>query len=170
MAKLEFALDIAAPPDRVFAFFVPQRMPYWYGAETESCFEVQGGAAEFHVGQKVRITGKLGRREVALTAVVTRHEWSRVLEWCFQDAYGVRGMQRWEIGPVLSLAESAPTSPGSLAGESVHAVTGTCVRMRDEYELPGRLGRIADLLLTRHAVARRDRGDLARLKRLAERR
>ncbi len=154
MAKLEFTIEIAAPPDRVFVFFVPQRMPYWYGAEMESRFEVQGGAAEFQVGLKVRITGHLGQTEVAHTAVVTRHEWGRLLEWRFQDAYGVRGLQRWEL-------ESAPISSGL-------ATPDTRVRMRDEYEFPGRLGRIADWLLTRHAVARRDRHGLERLKKLAE--
>ncbi len=147
MAKLSFAVDIAAPLDRVSAFFVPQRMPYWYGVEMGSCFEVQDGAAEFQAGLKVRISGRLGRREVSLTAVITRYEWGRLLEWEFQDAYGVRGLQRWEMEPVPA---------------------GTCVRLRDEYELPGRLGRLADRLLTRHAVTRRDRSDLARLKRLAE--
>jgi len=148
MAKLEFNVEIAAPPDRVFAFFVPQRMPYWFAAEMESSFEVQGGAAEFAPGLKVRITGRLRSKELSHTAVVTRHEWGRVLEWEFRDAYGVRGLQRWEL-------EAMPA--------------GTRVRMRDEYELPGRLGRLADRLLTRHAVARRDRSDLARLKKLAER-
>ncbi len=148
MAKLSLTVDIAAPPDRVFAFFVPQRMPYWYGAEMESHFELQDGAAEFQVGSKVRISGRLGKKEVSLTAVIMRYEWGRLLEWQFQDAYGVRGMQRWEIEP-------APASSHIL--------------MRDEYELPGRLGRLADWLLTRHAVARRDRSGLARLKGLAER-
>jgi len=42
------------------------------------------------------------------------------------------------------------------------------VRMRDEYEVPGRFGRIWDALVMRHAVARRDRDWLARLKRFAE--
>ena len=147
MARLEFTVEMAAPPDRVFAFFVPQRMPYWYGAEMESRFEVQGGAAEFAVGLKVRITGRLGRKQVSHTAVVTCHEWGRLLEWRFQDAYGVRGLQRWELEPTPS---------------------GTRVRLRDAYELPGRLGRLVDWLLTRHAVARRDRSELARLKKLAE--
>ncbi len=148
MARLVFTAEIAAPPDRVFVFFVPQRMPYWYGAEMDSRFELLGGAEEFCLGQKVHIAGQLGRREVSLTAVVTAYEWRRLLEWRFQDAYGVRGLQRWEIEP---------------------AGAGTRVRMRDEYELPGTTGRIADWLLTRHAVTRRDRRDLERLKRLAER-
>lgn len=147
MAKLEFTVEIAAPADRVFAFFVPQRMPYWYGTEMESRFEVQGGAAEFAVGLKVRVTGRLGGKEVAHTTVVTRHEWGRLLEWEFRDAYGVRGRQRWELAATPA---------------------GTRVRLRDEYEMPGRLGRLADWLLTRHAVARRDRRELERLKRFAE--
>lgn len=149
MAQLEFAIEIAAPPNVVFAFFVPQRMPYWYGAEMNACFEVQGGAAEFQTGQKVRITGRLAKREVMHTVVISRYEWGRALEWRFQDAYGVRGLQRWEVEPAKS---------------------GTRVRMRDEYEVPGRFGRILDWLLTRHSVARRDREWLARLQRLAERR
>ncbi len=147
MAKLQFIVEIQAPPDRVAVFFVPQRMPHWYGAEMNAEFEVQGGAADLQTGLKVRITGRVGRREVSLTAVVTQHDWGHVLEWRFQDAYGVRGMQRWEMEP---------------------AAGGTRVRMRDEYELPGHLGRIWDALVMRHAVARRDRGWLARLKRFAE--
>jgi len=149
MARLEFSVEIVAPPDRVFVFFVPQRMPYWYGEEMGCRFELLGGAEEFRIGQKVRITGQLGRRELSLTAVVTAHDWGRLLEWRFQDAYGVRGLQRWEIEP---------------------AAPGTRVRLRDEYELPGAVGRLADWFVTRHAVAGRDRRDLARLKRLAERR
>ena len=49
MAKLEFAVEITAPPDRVAVFFVPQRMPYWYGAEMECEFEV-GGAPPIFAG------------------------------------------------------------------------------------------------------------------------
>jgi len=148
MAKLEFTVQIAAPPDRVFVFLVPQRMPHWYGSETDVRVEVQGGAAEFQAGQKVRLGGRLGGREVSLTATVTRYQWCRVLEWEFGDAYGVRGMQRWEIEPL---------------GE------GTRLVMRDAYEVPGRFGKILDALLTRWSVARRDRHDLERLRRLAER-
>ena len=148
MARLEFTVDIAAPPDRVAVFFVPQRMPYWYGADAETCFEVLGGAADFAVGQKVRISVRVGRKESSLTAVVARHEWGRLLEWRFQDAYGVRGLQRWEIEPCFR---------------------GTRLRMRDEYEFPGGWGRLVDWLVTRHAVARRDRRDLALLKKLAAR-
>jgi polyketide cyclase/dehydrase/lipid transport protein len=149
MAELEFEIQIAAPPQLVAAFFVPQRLPYWYGAEMDACFEMLGGAPDFAAGQKVRITGRLGGREVELTVVVVRYEWANWLEWRFQDAYGVRGMQSWEI---------AATAHGSL------------VRMRDVYEMPGMLGRVADRLFTRLAVARRDRAWLARLRRAVERR
>lgn len=149
MAKLTFTLDIAAPADRVAAFFVPQRMPYWYGAEMNAEFEVQGGAADFQNGQKVKIAGRLAGKEVSLTAVVTRYEWGKILEWQFKDAYGIRGLQRWEI---------AATSAGAR------------VTMYDEYELPaaGLLSRLADALLMKRSVSRRDRSWLARLKRCAE--
>ncbi len=151
MAQLLFTARISAPPDRVWAFFVPQRMPYWFGKEMDAELEVQGGAADFAAGQKVRISGRLGRREVSLTAVVTACEPGRLLEWRFHDAYGVRGTQRWDLTP---------------EGE------GTQVAMRDDYELPRELGRFArllDALYTRHAVARRDRAWLAALARLAQR-
>lgn len=149
MARLAFTIDIAAPPDRVGIFFAPQRMPYWYGAEMQVELTVLGGAADFQIGQKVQIRGVLGKRDLFLTAVVTEYAFARVLEWRFQDAYSVRGLQRWEIAP-------AP------AGSHVH--------FRDEYELPGTLGRVFDWLMTRHAVAQRDREYLARLKRLSENR
>jgi hypothetical protein len=42
--------------------------------------------------------------------------------------------------------------------------------MRDEYEMPGRFARWLDQIFTRHAVVRRDRDAVARLKKLAERR
>jgi Polyketide cyclase / dehydrase and lipid transport len=147
MARLEFSQRIEATPALVSAFFVPQRMPYWYAYEMKAEFEILGGASDFAAGQKLRITGRLGAQEVSLTAVVTRYDFGRALEWQFQDEYGVKGKQSWEI------AAKSET---------------TIVHMRDEYEMPGRLARIADALLTRHAVARRDRGWLARLARLVE--
>lgn len=111
-------------------------------------FEVSGGCAEFQVAQKVRITGTIARKEVAHTAVVTRWEWPMVFEWRFEDAYGVRGTERWEVEPT---------------------VTGARVTMRSEYAIPGRIGRFVDWIVTRHAVARRNKEYLARLKKYAER-
>ena len=149
MAELDFEVEIAAPPARVWAFFVPQRMPLWYGAEMESEFEVQGGAADFETGQKVRITGRMAGREVTLTAVLTRYEWGRVLEWRFQDAYGIKGLQRWELEPNGA---------------------GTHLRMREEYALPtnGFLARSLNALVMKRNVSRRDKLFLSRLKHLAE--
>src|SRR2546422_8584684 len=94
MAKLEFSIEIAAPADRVAVFFVPQRMPYWYGAEMEAEFEVQDGAADFAVGQKVRVSGRVGKKEVSLTAVVTRFEFGRALEWRVSGPLRGKGPQR----------------------------------------------------------------------------
>ena len=149
MADLTLSIEIAVLPKEIFVFFVPQRMPLWYGAEMDCTFEVQGGAADFAVGQKVRIAGKLGRREVALTMVITAYAWERLLEWRFQDSYGVRGLQRWELE---------------------EASGKTRLAMRDSYEMPGAFGRFTDRIFTRRAVAARDRSWLARLQHLAERR
>lgn len=145
MADLTFIQEIAAPAKIVGAFFVPHRMGAWYGRELDLQFEVQGGAIEFSAGLKVRLTGRIGKRKVSHTAVVTEFERGRVLEWQFQDTYGVRGMQRWQ------LSETAQ---------------GTRVAMRDRYQMPGRFGRFVDWLMTRHAVARRDRRELETLRRL----
>jgi hypothetical protein len=146
MAELTFSIDFIAPPNDVFVFFVPQRMPLWYGVEMEACFEVQGGAPDFAVGQKVRIAGHLGSHQLTLTVVVTAYEWGRLLEWRFQDSYGVRGLQQWEL---------APSASG-----------GTRLTMRDSYEMPSAFGRLFDRVFTRRAVALRDRESLARLQRL----
>ena len=148
MARIELVTEIATTPNEVFVFFVPQRMPLWYGTEMDAHFEVQGGASDFAVGQKVRITGKLQSYELVLTVVITAYEWEHHLEWQFQDSYGVRGMQRWEMQP--------------LAG-------ATKVIMRDEYVMPSTLGKIFDRFVTRRAVALRDRAWLDRLRRFAER-
>jgi uncharacterized membrane protein len=154
MARIETSVQIAAPAELVFAFFVPQRMPYWYGANMQACFEVQGGASDFAVAQKVQITGNLGKREVSHTAVVTAVQQSRLFEWRFSDRYGVKGLERWELERVDSpSSESAPK---------------TLVRMRSDYTMPGLVGKAMDWLLTRHAVARRNKDYLARLKRYAE--
>ncbi len=149
MGKINLQMEINAPPDRVGVFFVPQRMSYWYGAEMNAEFQVLGGSADFAAGQKVEIRGELNKKEVSLTAVVTEYRFAELLEWKFQDRYGVRGKQRWEL---------------AAAGQ------GSLLRMLDEYELPGLAGRVVDWLITRHAVAQRDREYLARLKRLAENR
>ena len=148
MADIELVSEIAAPPNEIFVFFVPQRMPLWYGIEMDTHFEVQGGASDFAVTQKIRITGRLQRYDMALTVVVTAFEWERLLEWQFQDSYGIRGMQRWE-----------------LAGSA----GATRVTMRDKYEMPGAFGRIFDRLVTRRAVRMRDQSWLHRLKHLSER-
>jgi uncharacterized membrane protein len=154
MARIENVIQIAAPAEVVFAFFVPQRMPYWYGADMQACFVVQDGAADFAVAQKVQITGNLGKREVSHTAVVTALHEARLFEWRFKDRYGVAGMERWELERVDAPSSERPPK--------------TIVRMRSDYTLPGVLGKIMDWLVTRHAVARRNRDYLARLKRYAE--
>ena len=154
MARIETSVQIAAPAEVVFAFFVPQRMPYWYGADMHACFEVQDGASDFAVGQKVHITGNLGRREVSHTAVVTALQQARLFEWRFSDRYGVKGLERWELE---RLDASSPERPPK-----------TVVRMRSDYTMPGSLGEAMDWLVTRHAVAHRNQNYLARLKRYAE--
>lgn len=151
MAKVDSIIEVDAPPADVFVFFVPQRMSYWYGKEVDGEIDVHCGAPEFCLGQSVRISGKLGKKEVGHSAVITRYEWGRLLEWRFEDRYGVRGTERWEVAPL-----NGPNS-------------GTRVGMHAEYELPGSLGRMVDWLFTRRAVARRNREYLARLKKLAER-
>src|ERR1700693_6384305 len=157
MARIEISVQIAAPAEVVFAFFVPQRMAYWYGADMEACLEVQGGASDFAVAQKVRVTGHLGKRKVSHTAVVTALQQARLFEWRFEDRYGVKGLERWELERAdTRSAEDAPGVPTRL------------VRMRSDYTLPGFFGSAMDWLLTRHAVARRNQGYLQRLKRLAE--
>jgi uncharacterized membrane protein len=153
MAPIETSIQIAAPAELVFAFFVPQRLPYWYGAEMEACLEVQGGAADFAVSQKVRVTGHLGKRQVSHTAVVTALQQARLFEWRFEDRYGVKGKERWELERVEAPAAGAPK---------------TIVRMRSDYTMPGLLGKTMDWLVTRHAVTRRNQDYLLRLKRLAE--
>ena len=154
MARIETFVEIAAPAEVVFAFFVPQRMPYWYGADMKATFDVQDGASDFAVSQKVRIAGNLGEREVSHTAVVTAIQNPRLFEWRFSDRYGVKGLERWELERVsLSSSERPPK---------------TIVRMRSDYTMPGLAGKAIDWLVTRHAVARRNRDYLARLKRYAE--
>jgi uncharacterized protein YndB with AHSA1/START domain len=152
MARVELTRPIGVPPEHVFAFFVPQRMPYWYGAEMQSGFEVQGGAADFSVGLKVRISGQLGPQAVSLTAVITAFAYARLLEWRFADAFGVRGLERWELERI--------------AGEG--AKDSTMLRFVSQYEMPGRLGRWLDWLWTRRAVRQRNSDYLERLARLAE--
>jgi uncharacterized protein YndB with AHSA1/START domain len=154
MKIIETAVIIPQPANDVFAFFVPQRMPYWYGVEMNCCFELQDGAADFRPGQKVRISGSLGKRPVSLTVVIMQVEWPRALEWRFQDSYGVKGTQRWALEPIPS---------------------GTRVRMADSYALPetagvvGTLAQTLDFLVTRRSIARRNRDALARLARLLSR-
>ena len=114
------------PPKLVYLrFFVPQRMPYWYGADMDSCLEVQGGASDFAVAQKVRVTGHLGKREVSHTAVVTAMQQARLFEWRFEDRYGVKGKgERWELDRV-ELPSSAGRAKNARAdAQRVHHALG----------------------------------------------
>jgi hypothetical protein len=149
MSRIETTIDIAASVQDVFVFFVPQRMAYWYGKEMCAELEVQEGASEFQVSQKIRVVGKLGKREVGHTAVVTRYDWCRAFEWRFQDRYGVKGLERWEVEGVSELL--------------------TRVRMISEYEMPSAMARFVDRVFTRRGVERRNKGYLERLRKLAER-
>ena len=148
MAYVELSTAVSSTPKEIFVFFVPQRMPLWYGAEMNAHFQVQGGAPDFALGQKVRITGKLQNFELTLTVVITAYEWDDHLEWQFQDSYGIRGMQRWDLRPEGS---------------------ATKLTMSDDYTMPTTLGKIFDRFATKRAVALRNRSWLQRLKRLAER-
>jgi uncharacterized membrane protein len=145
-------VEIAAPLERVAAFFVPQRMIYWYGVEMNAELEVLGGAADFADGQKVRVAGRVAGREVSITAVITRYAPMQLLEWRFRDAHGVRGTQRWDLEALRTAARDE-----------------TRVIMSDDYEFPGRVGKLWDRWVMQHAVSRRNRDTLARLKRIAER-
>jgi uncharacterized protein YndB with AHSA1/START domain len=153
MARIETTVQIAASPELVFAFFVPQRMAYWYGADMRACLEVQGGAADFAVAQKVRVSGQLGAREVSHTAVVTALQPAHLFEWRFRDRYGIEGLERWEFERISGRKENS---------------INTVVRMRSVYAMPGFVGKAMDWLVTRHAVARRNQDYLERLKRYAE--
>ncbi len=154
MTRVEASLDVNSPLSRVAVFFVPQRMPYWYGAEMQAEFDVLGGESDFRVGQKIRVTGKILRKEVVLTVVVTRYKPGSVLEWRFRDEHGIRGLQRWEIEAVEH-------------GNDEH----TQVTEINEYELPsrGRFARLTDKFWMRPSIARRTRANLLKLKKLAER-
>lgn len=153
MARVETFIEIAAPAEVVFAFFVPQRMPYWYGADMQATLDV-GGASDFAVSQKVRVTGALGKQEVSHTAVITALEQERVFEWRFSDRYGVKGLERWEFERVAAPSQDFPPT--------------TRLRMLSDYTMPGLIGKALDRLMTRHAVARRNLDYLQRLKRYAE--
>ncbi len=157
MARIQTSVEIAAPAELVFAFFVPQRMPYWYGADMDAHFEAQGGAPDFVVSQKVRISGRLGKREVSHTAVVTAMQPARVFEWRFKDRYGVEGTERWEL-----------QWPDAMRSASSGGTPKTIVHMTSAYTIPGLLGKLMDKLVTRYAVTRRNQDYLARLKRYAE--
>lgn len=150
MTGLDFSVTVNAPVERVAAFFVPQRMPLWFGPEMETELEVSGGAPDFSAGQKIRITSHIGRKAFSLTTVVMRFEWCRLLEWRFQDHYGIKGLQRWE------LARSADG--------------GTLVRMRDEFSLPwqGWFPQIWERVVMKRSVAARDRMHLGNLKKISE--
>src|ERR1700739_642219 len=150
MTRIVLNQIVAAPPEDVFVFFVPQRMSHWYGPEMRSSFETQGCGAEFRAGSKVRISAELANRTFAHTAVVTAYEKPRLFEWRFEDAYGVRGRERWEMERVQNSSSA-----------------GTVIRFTQQYEITGRFGRVIDWLLTRHALARRNRDYLDRLARLA---
>jgi hypothetical protein len=153
MRRVVLTQIVLAPPEDVFVFFVPQRMPHWYGREMRSSFEMQGCGSEFRAGSRVRIAGELAGRSFSHSAVVTAFESPRLFEWRFEDEYGVRGSERWEM-------------------EGLENASGpqTRIGFTNEYEIPGGLGRVIDWLVTRHALAHRNRDYLDRLARLAERR
>src|SRR5580658_5243073 len=125
MADIQLTTEISTPANEIFVFVGPPRVPLWWGLEMDARVGVQGGGSDFTPTQKMRITGNLQRYDVALTAVITAYEWEHLLEWHFQDSYGVRGMQRWEL----------------------HGLARTTrVTMRDKYEMPEFFGKMLDII------------------------
>jgi hypothetical protein len=150
MPRIVTTEEIGQPPRTLSTFFVPQRLGYWYGAEMRAEIEVADGADEFVAGQKVRISGKLLGKIVSHTVMVTECRWGEVFEWRFVDAYGVRGTERWEFSDL-----------------EIRGIPGTRVRMISDYLVAGFFARIADAVITRRSLARRNREYLGRLKKLA---
>lgn len=150
MTRVESTIEIAVARNEVAVFFVPGRMSYWYGREMDAEIRALACGSDFMPSQIVQISGKIRGREVAHTAVVTKFDWGKLLEWKFKDPYGVRGTERWEF---------LPSAEGNV----------TVVKMTSEYEMPGAFARVIDWLVTRRWLARRNREYLARLKKLAER-
>ena len=70
MSRIVLTQIVAAPPEDIFVFFVPQRMPHWYGPEMRSSFDTQGCRSEFRAGSKVRISGSLAKRRVVLSGLL----------------------------------------------------------------------------------------------------
>ena len=64
----------------------------------------------------------------------------------------------------------AVKNAGNFVRLAGHDGAETRVLFINEYASPGRAGRVVDWMLTRHALARRNREYLERLARLAERR
>ena len=153
MSRIVLSQSVAALPEDIFVFFVPQRMAHWYGREMRASLETQGCASEFRPGSRVNISGRVANRTFSHTAVVTAYDRPRLFEWGFEDAYGVRGKERWEMERVENSSSAR-----------------TMIRFTNEFEIPGRFGRVIDWLLTRHALTRRNRDYLERLACLAERR
>jgi uncharacterized protein YndB with AHSA1/START domain len=108
MTRIVLNQIVAAPPEDVFVFFVPQRMQHWYGPEMQSSFETQGCGSDFRAGSKVCISGRMANRTFSHTAIVTAFEKPRLFEWRFEDGYGVQGSERWEL-ELLSNSTGAKT-------------------------------------------------------------
>ena len=78
----------------------------------------------------------------------------------------MKGLERWELqradAPSLGLPGTSALKTGA------QTTARTVVRMTSDYTMPGLIGKAMDWLVTRHAVARRNQDNLARLKRYAE--
>ena len=120
MRRIVLTRRVAVPPQDVFVFFVPQRMPYWYGPEMRASFETQGCGSDFRAGSTVRISATMANKTFSHSAVVTAFDRGRLFEWQFEDSYGVRGKERWELQPVENGAGAQ-----------------TIIRFTNEYEVPG---------------------------------
>jgi len=67
MGKIEMTQPIAAPPRHVFAFFVPQRMPYWYGPEMDTIGPA-GNPVTFHTPHGLHGLGSLMPKRLSLSS------------------------------------------------------------------------------------------------------
>ena len=116
MAPIVASIEIDRPPDEVFSYVTdPSRLAEWQESVVRSRVEGGGTAG---VGQRVRVTRRVGRREQEMTAELAELE--PPTRWAVRGIDGpVRGDVNGTVEPIDAGARSRVTITLDLHGHGI---------------------------------------------------
>ncbi len=144
MAPITVSIEIARPPEEVFAFITdPSHLSEWQESVVRVSREASGPASK---GTRVVVTRRVGRREMAMTAELSDLDPPK--SWSVRGVDGpVRGMLKGTIDPLQQGQASRVTMVLDFEGHGIgKLLVPLIVRRQAASEMPRNQQKLKQLL------------------------